>query len=500
MAWGDDEEQQGDGLTASLVYGSKEDGTEAQPAAPAMALPGAQPAQGDFSTGEGATGGGMARASATNREPVPPTYNPTPVPTVPDRREDQFQQFEKTLQAPAPSRNDAALKPKWYERLAGGVSGAMVGFQNPELGVKVGSGVTDRRFNTATEDYQHKQDTARQGMTDLRAERQDANQAFEQRMQIHNAGTTDYNAQERAYQGQVMAKDRAAQEQQRLQAIAPGSEQPDDPKNPMGTWHATTIGGQPMKLNQPPDRWLNSSQGKQEQESARREALVRDNRLTGADAKYVRVNGKLREPSPTTNIHIPSAEAEKYHDMKSAFHKENGRDPNLSELQSIMQGEHARGSMKKADADAIIAARNKGFEKAQQAYHKAIASAETDQDRQEAENDYLDAAETVQHGYEDRLRSKTGNDIEPFDIRGALGASLHGAKPQSQPAPAQAQPQAQQAAPAQPQQAAPQQQKPATAAPAQRFNVAKWKAANPKGDVNKAIAAAKAKGYELVGQ
>lgn len=460
MAWGDDDEQQGDGLTASLVYGSKEEGTEAQPAAPATALPGAQPSAGNFSTGEGYNGNGMTRG-ATPKQPTPPTYNPSPMPTAPDMQQAKYQQIEQSIAKPAPSRNDAALKPKWYERLAGGLAGGLIGVRNPEQGVQAGSAITGRRYNTAMTDYTNQQANLKNQLSGLRDQRQDASQAFEQQMQLHNAGNADYNAQERAYQGQVMAGDRAAQEQQRLQSLAPGSEQPDDPTNPMGSWHATTVGGQPMKLNSPPASWLNSSQGKQAQEQARREGLVRDNRLTGDEAKYVRVNGKLREPAPVTNVRVPSAEAEKYHDLKAAFKRENGRDPNSQELEGLMQGEHARGGagrqLAKGDSDKIIKDRDTGFQKAQAKYKADLKDAMSDQDRQEAENDYLDAAETVQRGFEDRIKSKTGNDdLQPYDIRSALKQSLHGggspqAQPTTQQAPApQAQPPQQQPASAPP--------------------------------------------------
>jgi hypothetical protein len=488
---GGKDDEQDEGLTSTLVYGSgKNEGNEAQPAAAPESLPGPQPSAGNFSTGEGYSGTGMVRGRTS--QPTPPTYNPSPLPTPPDRQLGREQALDQSIAKYGTpiNRQDASVKPKWYERVAGGLAGGLIGVRNPGEGIQAGSSIVNRRYNQAEQARQTNLGTAERQMGDFRAERQDANQAFEQQMQVHNAGTQDYNSSERAYQGQVMANDRAAQEQQRLQKIAPGTEAPDDPNNKMGGWHATTIGGQQLKLNSPPDSWLNSSEGKMAQETTRRQGLIRDNHLKGDDAKFVSVNGKLKEPAPTTNVHIPSAEAEKYHDMKAAFHKENGRDPNLSELQSIMQGEHARGSMKKSDSDAIIAARNTAFQKAQDAYKKATASAMTPDEKQEAENDYLDAAETVQRGFEDRIKSKTGNDIEPFDIRSALSQSLHG-KSGSAPAQPQAQPQAQ---------AAPQQAAPAQAPQAKRFNPAKWKAANPQGDVNAAIKAAQAQHYTIVGQ
>jgi hypothetical protein len=447
--WGNvQDDEQDDGLTSSLVYGSKSDGTEAQSATQATALPGPQPSQGDYSTGEGK---GVSQRTQPGdqptppNQPTPPTYSPSPLPSLPNQHLDQYQQYEQTLQKPAPSLNDPQYKPHWYERLAGGLTGAMVGYKNPELGVKVGTGVTDRRFDTATQDYQNQQNTARQGMQDYRTQQQDAGQQFEKQLQLHNANESDYNTQERAYQGQVTANDRQAQEKDRLAKYNEEDAQPDDPKNLLGGWHVTNAGGQTVRLPGPPK----GREADPNVIAARRTADVQRLNLKGDDAKFYQANGKLREPAPNVNIKQEPAGTQEW----NAYTKSLGHEPNTQEVLNFKRNQTG-GSGKLSDSASrlIIQKKNDDMAKAQRAYHRAMADAATDADKQSAEDDFLDDAETAQRAYEEQINQKTGQEVEPFDIRGALKASLHGGGQPQQTPPQQApqQPQAQPAAPSQP--------------------------------------------------
>jgi hypothetical protein len=251
----------------------------------------------------------------------PPTQS-SGVPTYsgPDPDElEALQQQKVTDQAPN------RVSPKWWERLGGGLAAGAMAFGKVPGAVEVGSGITNRGQINADNDSAAKvaqDDTAiqawRDGQRDSQQQFADANTTFE----------NNDRAQSRAQ----MNQDRAAQETQRLGGVAPGSEAPDDPKNPLGPWHATSVGGKPVALQGPPASWAKSPAGV----AAQRDADVDRLKLTGDDAKYYRANGKLKEPNPVTNIRVPSEGQEAYGDARAAWKAANpGKTPTLSDLRDI---------------------------------------------------------------------------------------------------------------------------------------------------------------------
>jgi hypothetical protein len=216
------------------------------------------------------------------------------------------------------------VSPKWWERLAGGLSAGAMAFGKVPGAVEAGQNVTYRGQNAAEEQRQGRLKSDDVGIQAWQDGQKDAQQSF-------NNQHTAFEDQDRAQSRRQLDADRAAQESQRQQGIAPGTEAPDDPKNPLGGWHATTVGGKPIALEGPPDKWTKSPVGVQ----AVRDKYIADHKLTGDDAKFYSANGKLKETSPT-NIKIPSEGQQAYNDAMNSWRNENpGKKPTLADLRTI---------------------------------------------------------------------------------------------------------------------------------------------------------------------
>jgi hypothetical protein len=252
------------------------------------------------------------------------------------------------------------------------------------------------------------------------------NQEYDQRLK-------NFNAQDRAQYWQTLNANRAAQEQQRLQGIAPGSEAPDDPNNPLGTWSARTIGGQKIAV-QAPDRFTKSPAGI----SAQREADVKRLGLKGDEAKYYRANGKLKEPTATTNVHIPSAESQEYNDWKKQFTQETGHAPTAADTQTYRHGGAGKGTKVRMGTPAQFSQLDKDtqaqYTKAEADYRVAAANAQTDEERAAALADLNVSKTKIGADHSDRLRDLGGIPAEDSQRSGGNAAPAPAAPP-SQPAP-----------------------------------------------------------------
>jgi hypothetical protein len=216
------------------------------------------------------------------------------------------------------------VAPKWWERLAGGLSAGAMAFGRVPGAVEAGQNVTNRGKNAAEEQRQGRLNADDVGIQAWQDGQRNAQQSF-------NNQHTAFEDQDRAQSRRQLDADRAAQESQRTQGIAPGTETPDDPKNPLGGWHATTVGGKQIALQGPPDKWSKSPEGIQ----AVRDKYIKDHNLTGDDGKFYSANGKLKETSPT-NIKIPSEGQQAYNDALSSWRTDNpGKKPSLNDLRAI---------------------------------------------------------------------------------------------------------------------------------------------------------------------
>ena len=304
------------------------------------------------------------------------------------------------------------VAPKWWERALGGLTAGAMAFGKVPGAVEAGQGVTNRG-QTAEEQQRQGRVAADQTAIDA------WNDGQKQQQQVFQDQHTAFEDKDRADSRAALNADRASQESQRQQAVAPGSETPDDPKNPLGTWHATTVGGNPIALQGPPDKWTKTPAGI----AAQRDADVARLKLTGDDAKFYRANGKLKEPGATTNVHVPSEGQQAYNDALLSWKQDNpGKRPSLSDLRSIRAAADGRPDAPSgpkrgtagqfSDLDKQTQA---DYAKAQATYRAVAAGAADNNDRQQAATDL--AAENARIGAEHSQRLRDLGGIPAEDAR-----------------------------------------------------------------------------------
>lgn len=252
---------------------------------------------------------------------------PLAAPSLPNVDRSQLNAWENRRALDSEISTGKAVTPRWWERGLGGLAAGAMAFGHVPGAVEGGRDITDRRFNQAENERGGRLAQDNAGIQAEQGKVNAANQNYEQ-------GLQQFNANYRATAANQLARDRAAQEQQRLQGIAPGTARPADPKNPLGTWTAKTVGGQTIET-QPPKEFLTSREGI----AAQREADIqgfrdRGSPLTADEEKFYRTNGKLHEPVPSTNIHIPSAESQEYTDWKRSL----GHNPTPEEISGFKRG------------------------------------------------------------------------------------------------------------------------------------------------------------------
>ncbi|HEV2709139.1 MAG TPA: hypothetical protein VGU67_02900 [Edaphobacter sp.] len=418
-AMGDGNDTTADSLSDLLTYGAKsDDETTGQPN-------GAPTVKSDAS----APIAPAAHVAAVANTPQPASSTPVqgsqpPVYTPPDQAPLQALNAQKVKDEQVSNVN-----PKWWERALGGLTAGAMAFGKVPGAVEAGQAVTNRGENAAEFQRQGRLKADNAGIQAW----QDGQNQNQQTFQNQN---TAFNDNQRAQTAAQLNADRAAQESQRNQAVAPGSEAPDDPKNPLGTWHATTVAGKPIALQGPPDKWAKSPTGV----AAQRDADVERLKLTGDDAKFYRANGKLKEPGAVTNVHVPSEGQQAYNDALSSWKSDNpGKKPSLGDLRSIRAaadgkpdtgGAPKRGTAGQfSDLDKQTSA---DYAKAQAAYKVASEGATDNTDRQQAAADL--AAENARIGAEHSQRLRDLGGVPAEDSQG----SKPSAAPTSSSAPAKA--------------------------------------------------------------
>jgi len=366
------------------------------------------------------------RTATTYAAATPPVSQAMQAPTAPVIDRD----LQEALNAQkAKDEIVSNVSPKWWERALGGLTAGAMAFGHMPGAVEAGQAVTNRGQIAAE---QQRQGRLNADNAELQAWQDGLNQ---QQQDFQNRSTAYRNQQEGIRTDQLNA-DRAAQEQQRLQAVAPGSEAPDDPKNPLGTWHATSVGGKPIALQGPPDKWAKSPAGI----AAQRDADVTRMGLTGDDAKFYRANGKLKESSPTS-IRIPSEGVQALSEARAAWQRENpGKKPTLSDLREIRAaadgkadatGPKTRGTPGQfADLDKQTAA---AYAKAEAAYKTASDNAANDDDRRAALADLNAEKARIGSEHSQRLRDLGGIPAEDSQDGGATQSTPVGTQKAPRP-------------------------------------------------------------------
>lgn len=356
-----------------------------------------------------------AVAPASAAPVTAPTYTP------PDRTNLQSWEQRQQTDSQVTNRNDPAVKPKWWERLVGGLGAGMMAAGGQPGAEQAGQAVVNRRYNAAEQQRQGRLAADKSGITAATGDINSKNLEFERDLQ-------GFNAQGLADQRNARAAEYAAQEKGRLAAPAPETLQPVDPKNPMGAWTGKTVGGQAITLNQPPDSWLKTPAGKAAIiKQTMRDAGIKEG---SEDWKYGLVNGKLKEPGAQTNIHMPNAEVQEW----GAYVKSLGHPPTAQDVIDFKRNapKMPRGTSGQfSDLDKQTSAQ---YAKAHAAWQTAHDGAADEAGRAEANSDLNAEIARIGTEHSQRLRDLGG---VPAEDSGPDAA----AAPQAAPAaPAQAAP------------------------------------------------------------
>lgn len=162
----------------------------------------------------------QSQAQAPQTAPAQPQQTSVAMPTVPtppQMDQSQYQQYETQLQKDQQPTDRKANGPKWYDRLAGGLVGFGEGYRGDVAGgIRDGSEITTRRYDTAESDRQQRVQADQQNIANLEHKYDLSRKGFEDQVTQFGAGMQSANAQreqnnsDRSFQ---FSKDNAAREQ-----------------------------------------------------------------------------------------------------------------------------------------------------------------------------------------------------------------------------------------------------------------------------------------------
>jgi hypothetical protein len=282
-----------------------------QPSGPAGKLGPSGSGKGD--DGRSAMPGGSATVSADPDEQVlvAPKY------TVPDRTALNAAQAKLTTDSTAINRAD--YKPKWYDRLLGGLAGGLSG------DVEGGEQVTNRKLINA-----QKQQASNVAADTTAVQTEQGKVA---------ASDQDFERQEQGLRGQVSAAnansltgERAAKADKYDAAIDPNSiHEKDD-----GSWEGTTYGGKTVPTGQP--KWSVAKPAPTPKTYEELKEAANDPQYTPVQRAGFAKSAKEIEGTEVRKFQAtaprPSAEELEYTDWKAQFRKDNGRPPTAQELEA----------------------------------------------------------------------------------------------------------------------------------------------------------------------
>lgn len=350
------------------------------------------------------------------------------LPTLP-KYEDELaahQQLESDMRSVNPANYKPSVGRQILGRLAAGLSGD----------ASVGRNVIDRPLNQARTAQAATVAADKQALTDMatrnaqsRQQYTDAGQQFQnEELDMRNQG---YVANQNAQAGQ-----RRATAQRVAGQVRPETMAPDDPNNPLGGWHGVDGTGKRVTGLSTPDAYLKTPAGKAAViEDTIKRARDAGHPFTPEQESVVRSGGHVTIKNPT-NIHVPSAESEKYNDWKSSFARDNKRPPNAAEISGY--GHTTSGAMSKSLGDRIDSQKNTQISKAQSDFNNGLID----------KDEYLGKWQAAQDEYEQRLQDATGGEIPHVVVKDNVDANgvWHGrapATPKASPAQPQQRPAAQ---------------------------------------------------------
>lgn len=288
------------------------------------------------------------------------------------------------------------VKPSIGRRILAGLAGGATTFGGGN-GNQVVQNVLNRPAQQAQAGWTRQEAPLKQQLANDQAQDAQTQRTYQGQRQAANDAAL--NEQRREH-----AEDYAAHATQRDAAIVPQSLHPVDPKNPLGEWQGTDVKGRVANNLGPPAQWLNSPAGK----AAQAEATISSARAAGhpftpEQEQVVRSGGKLTVKNPT-NIHVPSAEAQKYQDWKTQFQKDNQRPPNAAEIAGF--GHTQSGALSKSLSDRIEATKGAAFSKAQDLFNAGINKPD----------EYQGDLQSAQDEYEHRIEDATGQPVPHVQI------------------------------------------------------------------------------------
>lgn len=348
------------------------------------------------------------------------------------------QKLEQDMQAVNPK----DYKPSGGRRALAGIAAGLAAFGKAPGASEIGESVRTAPLRAAQDAQAPKIAADRQGLEDMAARNQQARQQYGDAGQQFQNEERDMRNQGYAADQNARAANQTAQANARQAAVIPATMAPVDPSNPLGEWQGKNAKGEVVKGLSTPDKYLNTPAGKAAVvEDTIKRAAAAGRPFTPEQESVVRSGGHVTVKNPT-NIHVPSADSEKYNDWKTSFQRDNKRAPNAAEIAGY--GHQASGAMSKTLADKIETDKNNAITKAKLAYqHNPHMPG--------AKDDFLNAWQDAQDGYEERLKVETGGDIPHVVVKDNIDPNTmewHG-KASAQPATAPPSPSQRPAVPAQ---------------------------------------------------
>lgn len=324
------------------------------------------------------------------------------------------------------SENPDDFKPSFGRKLAGAISGGLVGFgtRNSGEGLNAARAVTGKPLAQAQQRWKAQEAPLESKIAADKAADQAVDRTNQQNANVYNAAERNMTNQARVDNWNAQAQQRKAAAQAKLNTVDKNTMGPVDPNNPMGEWQGKTPGGQVVRGLEPPAAIQKSPAYQMQQRRNDLKGMTAAGiKLTPQEAKYYVVNGKLTDPTAHTDIHINE--------------KPDGS--------WAPPGNGGRGAgMTQGKQDQIIHNKNTAMAKAQQQHAAGLMD----------DDEYQSALQDAQDDFEQRIEHETGQKPEHVTVGKDFqfqsgGNTLPPSNPQQAQQPAQ-----QQAPPPQQQQAA----------------------------------------------
>jgi hypothetical protein len=346
-------------------------------------------------------------------------------PTI-DRTGLQAAQSKLTTDEKPISRDDPNYKPKWYERLLGGVAAGLS--QN----VANGTAIVNRRYNQAVEQQgkQVAQDKDIVGTEQSRVDEQGAD--FENSIK-------GFNAQREAVNTNSLVGERAAKADKYDNAIDPQSiHQNDD-----GSWVGKTYGGKEQETTAP--RWAQPKpyvfpKTLPEMYAAIADPKTPQEAIPGLKTAIANMRRDATEQAVNSRAPVqPNEAAQQYSDWKKSFRAQNGREPSADEINTYRRNPASTAIDGKADFKnpaAVDTAESKAFDDAETTFRRAFAGIKADTslssaDQKKKLDDLTAQHEQKKKGIEDEYNAARAQ-FNPN--RGQIGSAARAGVTPAQPA------------------------------------------------------------------